>query len=476
MRTIAADGKEVLLEPRVMQVLVAFARNPGQVLSRDNLIALCWDGRIVGDDAINRAISLLRQGLAEVVGEAVRLETIKKVGFRLVTDEPALSPGGSVETLGLSRRIAILGGAGGVLALGSVAAWFNREAILGSPRDPRVVALAERAHLIQLTGEPGTSEQAVAFYKQAVSIDPDDADSWGALALAHLLTFSGFSNRDRTSVREQMISAARRSLALDPDQPDADAALSFSEPAFGNYARFDAATTGLLDRHPDYWYAHARRAMFLRDVGRLRDSRQFAQRSIEIDPMLPIGWGNVAIGHAMSGDLLQADATFEEATRRWPAHGYLWNQRFALLLELGRYDEAIALARDPRARPDYIPAEVGEQRAALALAIQKGDQAALANARMRITAEITRDLISAQRHAPTLVAMGFADDAFDSLSRLFAVAAQSKTIALQVATVFLFRPAFAPLRNDSRYQALLKASGLEKYWRLSGSQPDFRRS
>lgn len=57
------SGREVLfageietLEPRVMQVVVALARKRGQVLSRGQLVVNeCWEGRIVGEDAIQRS-------------------------------------------------------------------------------------------------------------------------------------------------------------------------------------------------------------------------------------------------------------------------------------------------------------------------------------------------------------------------------------------------------------------------------------
>src|SRR5580704_8539885 len=55
------DGREAILEPRVMQVLVA----------------------VVGEDALNRVVARLRRMLDEV-GADVRLETINKVGYRLV--------------------------------------------------------------------------------------------------------------------------------------------------------------------------------------------------------------------------------------------------------------------------------------------------------------------------------------------------------------------------------------------------------
>src|SRR5262245_49579284 len=64
-----------LLEPRLMQVLVALFQANGRVVSRDELITRCWEGRIVGEDAINRAISRLRR-LSEVDREAsFQLET-----------------------------------------------------------------------------------------------------------------------------------------------------------------------------------------------------------------------------------------------------------------------------------------------------------------------------------------------------------------------------------------------------------------
>jgi TolB-like protein len=88
-RRISVGARSEMLEPRVMQVLVALGGSEGRVLSRDDLIEQCWDGIIVGDKAIDRAISLLRHALDDFTGGAVRLETITKVGFRLILKEPA---------------------------------------------------------------------------------------------------------------------------------------------------------------------------------------------------------------------------------------------------------------------------------------------------------------------------------------------------------------------------------------------------
>jgi len=85
LREVHFDGRKAQLEPRVMQVLVALARAPGVVVSRDELIQRCWEGRIVGEAAINRCIWKLRE-LSEVDGKApFRIETIPRVGYRLMS-------------------------------------------------------------------------------------------------------------------------------------------------------------------------------------------------------------------------------------------------------------------------------------------------------------------------------------------------------------------------------------------------------
>ncbi len=88
------------LEPRVMLVLVALAQAEGGIISRDQLIEQCWDSRIVGDDSINRVISRLRK-LATAHGDPLfSIETISKVGYRLIQLQgaPAVDATGSLPT------------------------------------------------------------------------------------------------------------------------------------------------------------------------------------------------------------------------------------------------------------------------------------------------------------------------------------------------------------------------------------------
>jgi DNA-binding winged helix-turn-helix (wHTH) protein len=83
-----ATASEIFrLQPQTLKVLVALHHKSGEVVTRDELINLCWDGRIVGDDVINRCISLLRP-LAAADGHFT-IETIPRSGYRLVEKREA---------------------------------------------------------------------------------------------------------------------------------------------------------------------------------------------------------------------------------------------------------------------------------------------------------------------------------------------------------------------------------------------------
>lgn len=86
LREVSKHGRAETLEPRVMQVLVAFSQQRGEVISRDRLVERCWGGRAISEDAVNRCIARIRR-LSEAQG-GFAIETIPRVGYRL-TEEAA---------------------------------------------------------------------------------------------------------------------------------------------------------------------------------------------------------------------------------------------------------------------------------------------------------------------------------------------------------------------------------------------------
>ncbi|MDI1326854.1 MAG: winged helix-turn-helix domain-containing protein [Brevundimonas sp.] len=92
VREIQLDRHVERLEPRVFQVLIVLARSRNRTISRDALIALCWDGRFVSDDALNRTIGRLRQVFARDQSGSVTIETVPRLGYQLRVHESDVDP------------------------------------------------------------------------------------------------------------------------------------------------------------------------------------------------------------------------------------------------------------------------------------------------------------------------------------------------------------------------------------------------
>ena len=149
-REVEWPGGREVLQPRVMQVLVVLARAQDAVVSRDDLIATCWEGRIVSEDAINFVVAQVRK-LAQRTG-AFSLETIPRVGYRL-TPAPATdvrSPPG----LRLGRRALLAGGGTAAALVAGGGAFLLRDRWLGSTGEPLTLAVMP---FTNLSRDPGSA-------------------------------------------------------------------------------------------------------------------------------------------------------------------------------------------------------------------------------------------------------------------------------------------------------------------------------
>ena len=55
--------KEIRPEPRVFDVLLALAQRDGDVVSKDELIAEVWGGRIISDSTLSARIAVVRKAI-----------------------------------------------------------------------------------------------------------------------------------------------------------------------------------------------------------------------------------------------------------------------------------------------------------------------------------------------------------------------------------------------------------------------------
>src|SRR6185436_20430221 len=84
LNRVTSRGQTVQVEPKIMQVLVALAERPGEVVTRDELMARVWAGVFVSDDALHRAIRELRRLFDDDSERPAVIETIRKRGYRLI--------------------------------------------------------------------------------------------------------------------------------------------------------------------------------------------------------------------------------------------------------------------------------------------------------------------------------------------------------------------------------------------------------
>ena len=80
---IETNGDSIQPEPRVFEVLLALARRDGNLVTKDELIEECWDGKAFSDEPILRCISLLRGHLQDHRPYQY-IETLPRRGYRLL--------------------------------------------------------------------------------------------------------------------------------------------------------------------------------------------------------------------------------------------------------------------------------------------------------------------------------------------------------------------------------------------------------
>ncbi len=74
------------IEPKVMALLVALSERPGQLWTRDELVARIWAGAPASDESLTRVVYQLRKALNGVAVAAGTVSTVSKLGYRLDAD------------------------------------------------------------------------------------------------------------------------------------------------------------------------------------------------------------------------------------------------------------------------------------------------------------------------------------------------------------------------------------------------------
>jgi DNA-binding winged helix-turn-helix (wHTH) protein/Tfp pilus assembly protein PilF len=486
-RELSRGEDRVVIEPRVMQVLVALSRAGGAVVSKDDLTRSCWEGRVVGEDAINRVLSRLRK-LSDGIGSgAFRIETVTRVGYRLI-EEGGLqsipdSPKGIAAAEPISRRMLIAGGGLAVLGAGGAIHLLTRS---DDPPD-EVQELIRRGQEAVLYGTPEQTALGISLLQQASERSPDHALTWGLLSLAYGQQAAQSNQADFDRLIERAESAGRRALELDPDNPEAQLGRAIGGVKKEERAERDRRIRALLARHPENPAVNRQYSFLLTQTGRFRESLVHLERAIAAEPYSPTDAHAFATTLWSVGRLDEADAAMESAFRRWPRHYGVWFARCKLLVQTGKLAVAQAMLDDVGQRPTGVPDSNFALVQAELDALNRREPAAVKRA-LDAHMKAARTGVGFTQNAMTFAAtvgewervFELADAMF--FDRGFRLGTQRFTKeqglfnpSRRRPTYFLFTPPFAPCWKDARFVALLEALGLERYWQATRSQPDFRK-
>jgi eukaryotic-like serine/threonine-protein kinase len=114
---LSEDGKPVQLEPKVLRLLVFLIENRNRLVRKQELLDRIWPDAMVTENALTRAIGLLRKALNDDARIPHYLETIPTAGYRFIANvtaedgeptnepiEPGLRPAATEDQQEGSRR------------------------------------------------------------------------------------------------------------------------------------------------------------------------------------------------------------------------------------------------------------------------------------------------------------------------------------------------------------------------------------
>ena len=358
------DGRRIRLQSQPLLVLEELLARPGELVTREQLIARLWPKGVVDfDTALNSAVRRLRTALGDHAETPRYIETIPRRGYRFIgrLDTPGVvpqeasaapvapAPVSSGTTLPRARwwpsAAAVL-----VVVTAAAAVWTSRvESLRIEGAGPQASASAQaneryqRAQFLFHRRSPGDVALARGYYEEAIEFDPGFAPAWAGLAGTYWIdTVHGRLPREQGLPR--LRDAAERALAIDPGNAEAHLRLAAYWRSVGDPRRRDEHQRRALELEPDSPLVLVTLASDKQREGRWDEAIELQRRAVEADPLSLVTRYNLGSMLYLAGRLEEAEAELLEVRQLNPAPEYS-NETLARLMVLdGRYGEAADLA------------------------------------------------------------------------------------------------------------------------------------
>ena len=345
------DGETHRLEPKAVAVLSRLVATPGAVVTKEELLESAWPGQYVSDEVLTNSVYQIRRALGDEARRPRFIETIPKSGYRLLEAPrvPRRPPGRGARTE-VTRPAAKLPPIGApseprpwpgarrsaatllaTLTLTTVGALLTG----GPPEPPRVAAdeLVERGWAVLESSRPGAPDEAAALAREAIGLEPENADAWALSATAATERAGAASFPAATRGWTTALEAASTALEIAPRHPRALAARARAR-WLGSWD-WEGAESDLLTAlaiAPDSAPVLADYAELLFFSGRVAEARRNLDRALELDPVSARIRLTAGLSASLNGDARTAARHYREVLDRHPGH----EDATRMLTKLGR--------------------------------------------------------------------------------------------------------------------------------------------
>jgi DNA-binding winged helix-turn-helix (wHTH) protein/tetratricopeptide (TPR) repeat protein len=511
-RLLLREGELLPVTPKAVETLLALIDESGEVLSREDLMKFVWPDSAVEDGSLTQNIYLLRKYLGKAPGGLSYIETVPRRGYRFVGEvrrlaytgqspdarqstvegadlvaperdkdhpmpvtEPGVnSAGEAVLTGGRLTRQRWLGGladlvalvlliAGGAYSLevstsrkavSSRTASGDTVRIPGAASDNRQASEAYRQGCYYLENQTTrVLQSSIVHFQQAVSLDPGYAAAYAGMAECYVQLASRYdtTQEQRVGSVPRAREAAAQALQLNDQLPEAHGALgTVSLYLDSDFDGAEREYKRAIELNPGYAHGHHAYAILLFSAGRLEQAEGEIMRAAELDPLSVSIAKNLADGYYFVRQYGRAIEQYRRAAELDPTdsevHRDLGWAYACNGMEAQAVTEFIHAMTLLNANPDLI-----------AMVKQAYDRGGL-KAFWRKWLEFQQGRIRSGLLDPSYIALihAFLGDRKQALNWLER-AAQDKSI--DPATL-KFEPILDSLRSDSRYEAVLAATGL----------------
>jgi TolB-like protein/DNA-binding SARP family transcriptional activator len=290
-------------------------------------------------------------------------------------------------------------------------------------------------------------DHAIAYYEEALALDPSFGPAAAALARARVALAEHYRGVPRLLLAEAR-DTAQRALAIDGSLYEAHLALGETQRMLDfDWAAAEASYLKALALNPSSESAHRAYALLLSALGRHREAVRESDRAIELDPLCLVVGGAAAWVAYASGDYPAAIEIARNTIDMDPEFVRARRVLAAAYLQSGRIGDAVQELEASAALTDH-PVLLGWLAHARAITGRTCDAEAIV-ARMQTQSGYRQHYALAIAY----IGLGRIDEAFEALD----VACLDRDPML---THFAVEPRFDHLRGEPRFRDLLDRMGL----------------